>query len=68
MSNEKRAGDGESFVDIDRGDHVDRYATWQGTSTPKKLIERTVKGSGNRYEMHGHDVFGCGVWGREKKK
>ncbi|MBA4406567.1 hypothetical protein C0389_04775 [bacterium] len=51
--------------DYDRGKYVDRYSTYSGTNTPKKLVERTYKGSGTTYRMHGSDFSGSGVFGKK---
>jgi hypothetical protein len=56
---------GQGFKDFDRGDYVDRYRTYRGSSTPSNLVERTYKGNGRTYRMHGTDTFGRAIFGKE---
>lgn len=57
---------GPGHRDYDRGKYIDRYSTYSGTNTPKKLVERTYKGSGTTYRMHGTDTFGSGIFGKKQ--
>lgn len=60
-----RHSSGSGHRDYDRGKCVDRYSTYGGSNTPKKLVERTYKGSGTTYRMHGTDIFGSGIFGKK---
>lgn len=59
---------GPGFRDFNRGSHTDRYSTYKGTSTPKRLVTRTYHGSGNTYRMNGTNNFGSGLFGKKLGK
>jgi hypothetical protein len=62
-----KSSKGRGFRDYDRGKTIDRYSTYKGSTTPKRLIERTHKESGRKYEMKGSNTFGGGIYGRRKQ-
>ena len=57
----------KSHKDFNRGSYIDRYSVYSGASTPKSLVERTYKSSGNTYRMHSSGLLG-GIFGKSLGK